>query len=255
MTKIAWAFALSSVVLSGRPAMAQEAPAPAVQEASAPAVSLTGNVAFTSDYAFRGISQTLRKPALQGGLDLAGPHGLSAGIWGSNLNFGEDLAAGQRAQLEVDLYGGLAKELLGVSWKLGGIYYDYPGAATTRKYNYLELGLSASRDFHVAALGVSSAYSPDFFAGSGAAYYLGGTLSVPLPLKVSLDLAAGRQLIEDQAAFGAPDYTHWQAGLSAVLYGIKVSGAYVATDLSVAECFGGLNVCAARAIVAISHSR
>src|SRR5688500_15812419 len=102
MRRIALAvtLAIGGVLLGREQARGQDtqesAPAPA------PACALTGNVGITTDYAFRGISQTLREPALQGGVDLTGPAGMYAGIWGSSLNFGEDLEAGPRAQVEVD---------------------------------------------------------------------------------------------------------------------------------------------------------
>ena len=47
------------------------------------AFTTTGNVAFTSDYVFRGISQTGGHTALQGGFDVAHTSGLSAGVWAS----------------------------------------------------------------------------------------------------------------------------------------------------------------------------
>ncbi len=37
--------------------------------ASVASAEITGNVALTSDYKFRGISQTDESPAIQGGLD------------------------------------------------------------------------------------------------------------------------------------------------------------------------------------------
>lgn len=46
------------------------------------------NVALTSDYIFRGISQTQGDPAIQGGLDVAHESGLYIGTWASNVDFG-----------------------------------------------------------------------------------------------------------------------------------------------------------------------
>jgi uncharacterized protein (TIGR02001 family) len=84
----------------------------------------SGNVAMASDYSFRGISQTDRKPAIQGGLDLAHPSGIYLGTWGSSVNFGEDLSAGQRAQMELDVYGGLRRSVAGlVDLDLNATYY------------------------------------------------------------------------------------------------------------------------------------
>lgn len=216
---------------------------------------LSGNVTVTSDYAFRGISQTLREPAIQGGLDFAGPRGLYAGIWGSSLNFGEDLSGGARAQLELDAYAGIARDLYGVSWRLGAIYYGYPGAADARNYDYVEVGVGAARDFGVADASVSAAYSPDFFAGSGDGLYLSSAVGIPLWSVFSLGLAVGHQTIEDNAAFGADDYLHWQGSLSADLYGFTLTAAYVDTDVSGTACFGGTDLCEARGVFSISRSR
>jgi uncharacterized protein (TIGR02001 family) len=252
---LAVAMAIGGVLLGREQTRAQDAAPAGEAPAAASAVSVTGNVGITTDYAFRGISQTLREPALQGGVDLVGPYGMYAGIWGSSLNFGEDLAAGPRAQVEVDGVVGIAPQLFGVNWQLGGVYYAYPGAAKSRNYDYVELVLGAGRSFGPAAVKLSGAYSPDFFAASGTGMYMGGTLSFTLPMKFSADVAAGRQLIEDHAAFGAGDYTHWQAGLSAVLLGLKLSAAYATTDLSAAECFNGMDLCEGRVIFGFSHSR
>lgn len=63
------------------------------------------NAAVTSDYRYRGISQTRLKPALQGGADYVNnPSGLYAGAWGSSIKWTKD--AGGDGNVELDLYGG-----------------------------------------------------------------------------------------------------------------------------------------------------
>ncbi|MGA0816532.1 MAG: TorF family putative porin, partial [Burkholderiaceae bacterium] len=42
----------------------------AADKAPEPSYTLTGNIGLVSDYRFRGISQTNKRPAVQGGLDL-----------------------------------------------------------------------------------------------------------------------------------------------------------------------------------------
>lgn len=42
----------------------------------------------TTDYRFRGVTQTQNDPALQGGFTLGHASGLYFGLWGSNVNFG-----------------------------------------------------------------------------------------------------------------------------------------------------------------------
>src|SRR5262249_51186548 len=49
--------------------------------------SLAGNLALTSDYIFRGQSQTGHNPAAQGEIDYTHPSGIYLGVWGSNVKF------------------------------------------------------------------------------------------------------------------------------------------------------------------------
>ena len=72
-----------------------------------PEITLTGNFALVSDYRFRGISQTDKKPATQGGFDIATKSGAYAGIWTSNVSQWTATGASQ----EVDLYGGYKASL------------------------------------------------------------------------------------------------------------------------------------------------
>src|SRR5688500_17951677 len=77
------------------------AAAPAAPEPQ-PDWTFTGNAGIFSDYRFRGISQTNRKPAFQGGFDVAHASGFYAGNWNSNV----DSAFYNGANLEMDFYGG-----------------------------------------------------------------------------------------------------------------------------------------------------
>ena len=81
----------------------------------------SGNVALTTDYVWRGFSQNSENPAIQGGFDYA--NGLFyAGTWASIVDFGG-------ANMELDLYGGVAGETEGgLAWDVGVIGYVYPDA-------------------------------------------------------------------------------------------------------------------------------
>src|SRR5690606_26058867 len=132
-------------------------------------------------YTYRGISQTLEEPAIQGGIDASLPEGLYVGVWGSSVNFGEDLAGGARAQVELDAYGGIAQSVAGFDVDLGGIYYAYPGAGESRNYNFFELAASLGRALGPVSAGLSGAWSPDFYAASGTGLYGAGSLSFGVP--------------------------------------------------------------------------
>jgi len=218
------------------------------------AQEVTGNVAITSDYTFRGVSQTLEKPAIQGGLDLEGPKGAYLGAWGSSVNFGEDLSGGARAQVELDFYGGFAPSFAGLDLDLGIIYYAYPGAASGRAYDFLEGVIGASREIGPISTGVTGAYSPDFFGGSGSAVFAGLEASTTLTqAPLSLAGSYGLQKIEKNDVFGTPDYAVWTAGVSAELLGSTVGAMVTGTDMSTEDCFGGSDLCRTRLIVSIAR--
>jgi len=105
--------------------------AQAQQPAAAPASphTLTGNVGFYSQYIFRGLTQTDRDPALQGGFDYSHSSGFYAGTWGSNISWLRDSAAySGGGSLEWDFYGGYKMSLpADVTLDLGTLYYWYPG--------------------------------------------------------------------------------------------------------------------------------
>src|SRR6185437_14217964 len=67
----------------------------------------SANLALTSDYIFRGLTQTWGGPALQGGADYAGPDGFSTGIWGSSIS--ERSYPG--GAMELDLYASYGRSL------------------------------------------------------------------------------------------------------------------------------------------------
>ncbi|RMD68756.1 MAG: hypothetical protein D6819_08605 [Gammaproteobacteria bacterium] len=215
---------------------------PAVQADS----PFSANVALATDYPFRGISQTDEEPAIQGGFDFNHESGLYLGTWASNVDFND----GDEAQMELDLYGGFAKEFSGIGVDVGLIYYAYPGAASDLDYDFLEIygGLSYS----IASIKYS--YSNDYFAGSGTSGYLEGGVDIPLPQDFSLGLHIGRQWIDEEDTFGTPDYTDWKIAVSKEIAGFGFELSYVDTDLSDKECFGGTDLCDARGMFILSKS-
>ncbi len=127
------------------------------QDVSAPHIS--GNVALTSDYVFRGVSQTQENPAISAGVDLT-KNGFYAGGWASNIDFGDDTDA------EGDLYAGYRPEVAGYALDFGVIGYLYAGQPDGADYDYVELKAAASRAVGPATLGAAVYYSPDFFGAS-----------------------------------------------------------------------------------------
>ncbi|MFC3032457.1 TorF family putative porin [Pseudoalteromonas fenneropenaei] len=86
---------------------------------------LVANVAASSNYLWRGVTQTKDAAAVSGGLDYSHESGFYLGTWMSTIDFGEEASAGY----EMDIYGGYAWESNGIGYDIGYLYYAYPDAA------------------------------------------------------------------------------------------------------------------------------
>jgi len=172
----------------------------------AKAQDVTGNVAVTSDYVFRGVSQTRENPAISAGVD-ATFGDFYAGGWASNVDFGDDTDA------EVDVYGGWRSELSGWAVDLGGVAYLYTGQPDGADYDYVELKAAASRAVGPATLGVAAYWSPDFFGASeNEATYLEANAAFAPADRWTVSGAVGRQWVSSDL-----DYTTWNAGVAFAL--------------------------------------
>lgn len=61
--------------------------------ANASAADLSGNATLTTDYVWRGSTQTQGDPAVQAGFKVSGASGLYASAWGSNVKFAPETHA------------------------------------------------------------------------------------------------------------------------------------------------------------------
>jgi len=127
---------LLSCVALGNLAVAQTA-APAVP-AAAPADPgpLTANVSLTSDYRYRGISQSNLQPAIQGGFDYAHSSGFYIGNWNSSISWISDAASASgnsaSAPIEMDFYAGYKYEWSkGFTADVGILQYYFPTSGAT----------------------------------------------------------------------------------------------------------------------------
>lgn len=94
---------------------------PGIASAQDAPIPISANLTFTTDYVFRGISQTNEKFAVQGGFDWeSAATGIYVGTWASNVSFDE-------ASVELDAYGGWKKSFGDFGVDVGVIHYDYPG--------------------------------------------------------------------------------------------------------------------------------
>lgn len=143
-------------------------------------LSFSANVAFATEYRFRGVNLSDGEFAIQGGFDVSHSSGLYVGTWASNL---DEQTVGY-GSTELDLYGGWSGDLSdGVAADIGVIYYLYPDApGIAGNTDYIEFYGSLS--FSLASVSVTPgiAYAPDQSSlGSTDNLYLYTDVSVGIP--------------------------------------------------------------------------
>lgn len=213
------------------------------EEATKPTFS--GNVALTSDYLFRGITQTDENPAIQGGFDFG--YGMFyAGAWASSVDFSIDgtTTPGIDASLEFDLYAGVKPVTGPVSWDFGVVGYFYPGADDeTAELDYQEVYAKASiAPTKKLALGAALFFSPEFTGETSTGVYYEANAGYTLTDKLALSGAVGHQTVDDlngPVGGGSPDdgYTTWNIGAGYSLAGFSFDLRYVDTDIDSDNAF------------------
>lgn len=195
-------------------------------------LQITGNAAITSEYVFRGFSQSAQQPTVQFGID-ATYKWFYAGVWGSGIDFGQDLGRPGRdiAHVEVDLYAGIKPVLGPLTFDLGVIYYTYPKAhdnhpgAAFRELDYvgLKAGVSAT-PWKDGTVGAMVYYSPNYTNDTGSVYTFEGSISQVLPkmgqITPTFGALLGYQMGDDAryrlvvANNAADNYLYWNAGVT-----------------------------------------
>ena len=215
--------------------------------------TFSASVAGTTDYTFRGISQTSQGAAVQGSFGWSKDFtvgkqkvGAYASAWGSNLNFKD----GDQADLEIDYSGGLTTTVSGLKLDAFAVGYTYPDTTSSLNYDYVEAALGADYDFGIVDVGGQFYWSPDFFGGIGDAYYVSGVVNVPLPFKLT---ASGHVGYSTFTKASATDYADWSLSLTRNILGFDLSIAYVDTNLSTSDC-GNTHNCDARGVFTIAKS-
>lgn len=159
---------------------------------------VSGNAAMSSDYLWRGLTQTGNAAAVSGGLDYGHDSGVYAGTWASNV----------AGDTEIDVYGGFSKEFGGLGIDLGGIYYHYPDDWEDFYEGYLGLSFSM--------VGATVYYNPE---GSFSGLYATAGLDYEITKGVSVGVSGG---------YAMPD-----AGGEYMHYGLSLTKSMDAGDFSV----------------------
>jgi uncharacterized protein (TIGR02001 family) len=215
---------LSAVLLStlATPAFAQDEPAPAV--------TVTANAAVVSDYRFRGISQTDKRFALQGGITVSHESGFYVSVWGSSID--DYVAAG--SDQELDLIGGYTKTIGAATVDVGVLYYYYPGSGGAPT-DFIEPYASVKGTFGPATAKLSAAYAPKSNAlsiggGKEDNLYVAGDLSGSIPnTPFGLSAHLGHSFGPSYLTIGK-EYTDWNVGATYTWSHLTFGVSYVDTN-------------------------
>ncbi|WP_374482242.1 TorF family putative porin [Zoogloea sp.] len=201
----------------------------AADAAPAPEHTFTSNVTLASEYIYRGIGQTNRKPAIQGGFDYAHSSGLYAGTWASNVSWLTDGSSTVSNSIEMDFYGGFKNTVGDFGYDVGVLQYFYPGSGYGNNPNTIEGYIAGSWTF--LTLKYSHSFSDLFgWTDSKNSGYLDLTAAYELSPGLNLIGHVGRQKIHGDNS-GA-SYTDYKLGVTKDIAGVVVGLSYINTNAS-----------------------
>lgn len=180
---------------------------------------LSANVALTSNYVWRGQTQTTGDFAIQGGIDYATDF-FYVGTWASSVDdFGID------ASTELDFYAGITPSVGPVSFDIGVIFYNYP--STTVDSDFIELAASASYSpIEPLTLGLGLYASNDFLATGDDSLFIEAT--VGYAFTESFGVSAGYGNFDQGAVLG--EYDTWNIGATYSVLGLDFDLRYFDSD-------------------------
>jgi uncharacterized protein (TIGR02001 family) len=229
---------LSGLLLAAAtPAMAQDETEPA------DAVTISGSVTGTTDYRFRGVSQTGEDAAVQAGVTVAHESGLYASVWTSTIKDDRAPTLAGYGDAEIDLSAGYSKTFAnGLGVDVGLLYYLYPiDKQTGLDTDFFEPYASVSYTVGpvTAKVGANYAWSGQAGLAGNDSLYLHGELTAAVPgTPVTLLGHVGHS--DGQLAFFAPNekYLDWSLGAEVSSGFVKLGVQYVDTDIQGGTLFG-----------------
>ena len=217
-------------------------------EEAKPDHEVSFNAAVTTDYRYRGISQTRLKPALQAGADYThNPTGLYVGTWASSIKWIKD--GGGDYNVEWDIYGGKRGEIApGVSYDVGGLYYFYPSNGLKPSANTFEL--YGQVGYGPATLKYSTSTTNLFgFANSKHSGYLDAQVNQDIAEGLVLNLHVGHQKVSH---LSSASYTDYKIGVTKDFGVARVSLALIKANSDAYVGAGGKNLAKSGAVLTVS---
>jgi uncharacterized protein (TIGR02001 family) len=172
--------------------------------------------ALTTDYDFRGATQNEESETIQLGLNYELDSGVYMGVWGSEVEFGND--AVWEADAMVGFAGGDAEE--GVGYDVGVIGYFYPSSNDMRDSYEIYAGVSKG----MFSGKIWFAPDVDQVVASETALYVEANAAVPLPRGFTLGVHTGYSFGD---AWGAYEHLDYSLGVTKSLGKVDLNLKYV----------------------------
>lgn len=209
----------------------------------------TVGAGVTSNYLFRGISQSDNKPSVNANAEIRYTFSDMftgyVGIAGSSIKLTDQ--AFQSPGLEFDAIGGVRATIGNFGVDVGVIGYIYPSFTTAGNNvfptnpsyyeGYVKTSYAVNNNI---SLGLNGFFSPSFLDTGASGQYFSGTFAWKLPNDFGLSGEFGRQFLGTadvtHGSANLPDYNYWNIGAS---YSYKIATLdlrYHDTDLSKSKC-------------------
>lgn len=232
------------LLVTAAPALAQDAS----ETEPASAITVTGSISATTDYRFRGLSQSNKDPAAQASININHESGLYIGTWVSTLDDQTSLPG--YGDAEVDLYAGFTKTLdNGFGFDAGLLYYYYPDApdpyaGAKNDTDWFEPYASVNYTLGPVNVKVGGNYSwagQDGLGGDDSLYlYSNLAVSVPTtPIKLLGHIGRSKGSLGAYNLDAMDDsYLDWSLGAEVTQQGFTLGVQYVDTDITSARIGG-----------------
>ena len=197
------------------------------------AIKWSQSVILTSNYVSQGLTQSNKEPALQGSFDLSlDEWGITAGIWGSSVNFLEESAIpSERAHLELDYSVGYTQSITdSTRYELGWMLVTYPGVDSALHYNYQGVTAKFGYEYQGRHAQATVEFYPNDFGDVGYSYYYGAVAGYTWSQGLDVSLEVGQKRFDDNDKAG-DDYIHYGISISLPVADFTLSVAYSGTNL------------------------
>jgi uncharacterized protein (TIGR02001 family) len=230
-----------------------------------PDVAITGSVTATTDYLFRGVSQSSNNAAIQGSLVASHTSGVYGSLWGSSI-------ANGTGGSEMDASIGYATKLAALNnatLDVGYMRYIYAGANAKNmgsEPDYNEIYGSVRYDSAIMKddmLKVGGAFTNEYYAESDQFVNLFVDYSAPIAgTNFGVVSHVGYNSFDDKnkmiKALGlAPtankeSYIDYKVGTTFGVQGLAAELSYVGSDIKKKDCGG--NLCEGRAVFSLTKA-